>query len=197
MKKLALVLALILALAVMLVSCAKDDAELPENNEEVVENNETPETPDVPEASSAVLSAEELQAAVDKIYEKYPLPFMVGSIPAEMINADSYNYYTGLADDSKVNALVVSESMIGSQAYSLVLLSVKEGEDATAVATEMINGINQRKWMCVEADLIRTVASGNTVMLVMIDSSMEIGIDGFVDAFVEAVGEVTFEAAKN
>ena len=204
MKKLALVLALILALAVMLVSCAKDEAEAPENNEEVVENTETPEdieTPDAPEveapATSAILSAEELQAAIDKIYEKYPLPFMVGSIPAEMINADSYSYYTGLADDSKVNAIVVSESMIGAQAYSLVLLSVKEGEDANAVATEMINGIDQRKWMCVEADLIRTVVSGNTVMLVMIDSSMEIGIDPFVDAFVEAVGEVTFEATKN
>ena len=57
MKKLTLVLALILALAVMLVSCAKDETKAPENNEEVVENNnETPEeTPDAPEASGAVL----------------------------------------------------------------------------------------------------------------------------------------------
>lgn len=201
MKKLALVLALILALAVMLVSCKNDVEEAPENNEEVVENNnETPEeTPDAPEASGAVLSAEELQAAIDKIYEKYPLPFMVGSFPDEMVyaDADSYKFYTGLADSSKINATIVSESMIGSQAYSLVLVSVKEGEDVEAIATEMINGIDQRKWMCVEADLIRTVASGNTVMLIMIDSQMQIGIDGFVDAFVEAVGEVTFEATKN
>ncbi len=187
MKKIALLLALLLALTTLLASCSPKE-ETPENNEEVVENNDAPKAP---------LTAEELQAAVDAIYEKYPLPFMTGTIPAEMINADSYSYYTGLLDDSRVNALIVSESMIGAQAYSLVLLSVKEGEDATAVATDMINGIDQRKWMCVEADLIRTVVSGNTVMLVMIDSSMEIGIDGFVDAFTEVVGEITFEAKKN
>lgn len=190
MKKIALLLALVLALTTLLAACSpkEETPEAPENNEEKVETPETPVSP---------LTAEELQSAVDGIYEKYPLPFMAGTIPAEMINADSYTYYTGLADDSKVNAVIVSESMIGAQAYSLVLLSVKEGEDATAVATEMINGIDQRKWMCVEADLIRTVVSGNTVMLVMIDSSMEIGIDGFVDAFTEVVGEVTFEAKKN
>ena len=194
MKKLALVLALVLALTAIFVGCAADEKENEDNkeNNEVVEN-ETPETPDT---TAKILSAEELQTAVDEIYAKYPLPFMVGTIPAEMINADSYTYYTGLADDSKVNAVIVSESMIGAQAYSLVMLSVKEGEDVEAVANEMINGIDQRKWMCVEADLIRTVASGNTVMLVMIDSQMEIGIDGFVDAFTEVVGEITFEATK-
>lgn len=187
MKKLALVLALILALSTMLIGCTSSE----EENNEVVENNNETVTETV-----TVLSAEELQTAVDAIYEKYPVPFMAGTIPAEMITADSYAYYTGLADDSKVNAVIVSESMIGSQAYSLVLLSVKEGEDAEAVANEMINGIDQRKWMCVEADLIRTVASGNTVMLIMIDSEMQIGIDGFVDAFEEAVGSVDFEATK-
>ncbi len=191
MKKIALLLALVLALTTLLASCSPKEEAPENNNEEVVENNDTPDTPVAP------LTAEELQAAVDAIYEKYPLPFMIGTIPAEMINADSYSYYTGLADDSKVNAVIVSESMMGSQAYSLVLLSVKDGEDATAVATDMINGIDQRKWVCVEADLIRTVVSGNTVMLIMIDSSMEIGIDGFVDAFTEVVGEITFEAKKN
>lgn len=190
MKKLALVLALALALTAIFVGCTADEKE----NEVVEENNEVVEQK--PEESAKILSAEELQTAVDEIYAKYPVPFMAGTIPAEMITADSYTYYTGLADDSKVNALIVSESMIGAQAYSLVMLSVKEGEDVEAVANEMINGIDQRKWMCVEADLIRTVASGNTVMLVMIDSSMEIGIDGFVDAFAEVVGQVTFEATK-
>ena len=43
-------------------------------------------------------------------------------------------YYTGLADGTKVSAAAVSEPMIGSIAFSLVVLRVNEGEDAKAVA---------------------------------------------------------------
>lgn len=195
MKKLILALALVLAFTLVFTSCTTKD-EVSDDNKENVENN-IENVEDVPAETSKVLSAEELEAAVNAIYEKHPMPFMTGSIPAEMINADSFKYYTGLDNNEGVNAVVVSESMMGSQAYSLVLLSVEEGNDAEAIATSMINGIDQRKWMCVEADLIRTVVSGNTVMLVMIDSSMDIAIDPFVDAFTEVVGEVTFEAKKN
>lgn len=213
MKKLILILAVILAASVLLVSCAKDETVSPNNQngtenelpvvtpdelpeeEPVVTPDELPVEPEVP-AEPEAPAVSGLQATVDAIYEKYPVPFMAGTIPAEMINADSYTYYTGLADDSKVADLLVSESMIGAQAYSLVLVTVKDGEDVNAVADEMLGGIDQRKWMCVEADLIRVVTSGNTVMLVMIDSSMEIPVDGFVTAFEEVVGAVEYEAVK-
>lgn len=212
MKKLILILAVVLAASVLLVSCAKDETVSPNNQndvenelpvvtpdelpeEPVVTPDELPEEPEVP-AEPEAPAVSGLQATVDAIYEKYPVPFMAGTIPAEMINADSYTYYTGLADDSKVADLLVSESMIGAQAYSLVLVTVKDGEDVNAVADEMLGGIDQRKWMCVEADLIRVVTNGNTVMLVMIDSSMDISIDGFVTAFEEVVGAVEYEAVK-
>ena len=188
MKKIILALALVLAFTLVFASCSNE--EVADDNKENVEN--------VPEETPAkILTAEELEAAVNAIYEKHPMPFMVGSLPAEMLNADSYLYYTGPENDEAINAVVVSESMMGSQAYSLVLASVKEGNDVEAVATAMMNGINQAKWVCVEADLIRTVVSGNTMRLVMIDSEMQIEIDPFVDAFAEVVGEVTFEAKKN
>lgn len=207
MKKLILILAVVLAASVLLVSCAKDETVSP-NNQGEVENELPVVTPDVLPEEEPVVTPDELpeepeapaasglQATVDAIYGKYPLPFMIGTIPAEMINADSYSYYTGLADDSKIADLLVSESMIGAQAYSLVLATVKDGEDVKAVADEMINGIDQRKWMCVEADLIRVVTNGNTVMLAMIDSNMEIPVDGFVTAFEEVVGAVEYEAVK-
>lgn len=212
MKKLILILAVLLAASVLLVSCSKDETVSPNNQndvenelpvvtpdelpeEPVVTPDELPEEPEVP-AEPEAPAVSGLQATVDAIYAKYPVPFMAGTIPAEMINADSYTYYTGLADDSKVADLLVSESMIGAQAYSLVLVTVKDGEDVNAVADEMLGGIDQRKWMCVEADLIRVVTNGNTVMLVMIDSSMEIPVDGFVTAFEEVVGAVEYEAVK-
>lgn len=193
MKKLILALALILTFTLVFTSCAKND--VIEENNEIVDNNEAVDNKEP--STTAPLTLEELENVVASIYEKHPMPFMTGFIPAEMITADSFSYYTGLENGDALSAVLVSESMMGSQAYSLVLVSVREGEDAEAVATAMINGIDQRKWMCVEADLIRTVVSGNTVMLVMIDSEMGIAIDPFVNAFTEAVGDITFEAKKN
>ena len=194
MKKIIIALSLVLVASMLLVSCAKDVVE--ENNNDIVENNGENNTENNDETTATVLTLEELQAATAGIYEKSPVPFMAGDIPAEMINDESFAYYTGLEDSSKISAVNVSESMIGSQAYSLVLVSVKEGEDVNAVADAMINGIDQRKWMCVEADLIRTVVSGNTVMLIMIDSEMQLDINSFVDAFVEVVGAIDYEATK-
>ncbi|MBE6650192.1 MAG: hypothetical protein E7613_02645 [Ruminococcaceae bacterium] len=218
MKKLIILIAALLAVSVLLVSCSKEEEtgtaspnapvadKTPESTdpetpaEPEVTDPETPAEPEVTDPEAPVEpeapAVSGLQATVDAIYEKYPVPFMAGTIPAEMINADSYAYYTGMADDSKVADLLVSESMIGAQAYSLVLVTVKDGEDVNAVADAMINGIDQRKWMCVEADLIKVVTHGNTVMLVMIDSSMEIPVDGFVTAFEEVVGAVEYEAKK-
>ena len=217
MKKLIILIAALLAVSVLLVSCSKEeDKGTASPNNATVENQETvtPSEPEVtepevtepevtePEVTEPEVTEPEapaatgLQATVDAIYEKSPVPFMAGTIPAEMVAGEMFAYYTGMADDSKVSEVLVSESMMGAQAYSLVLATVKDGEDVKAVADAMINGIDQRKWICVEADLIRTVAHGNTVMLIMIDSQMEIPVDGFVTAFEEVVGAVEYEAVK-
>ena len=73
---------------------------------------------------------------------------------------DWYGYLAGLTADNvdKVDAAVVSEPMTGSQAYSLVLLRLKDKADAREIADSMEENISMRKWVCVEADKARVVS---------------------------------------
>ena len=60
--------------------------------------------------------------------------------------------------------------MIGSIPYSLVLVKVKNASDASDIASQMKSGINQRKWVCVEADDLAVTYSGDVVLLFMVGS---------------------------
>ena len=98
-------------------------------------------------------------------------------------------YYTGLADGSKVKEAAVSEPMIGSIAFSLVVLRVNDAADAKTVALEMKDNINTRKWMCVEAGDLQVAGFGDVVMLIMVDESFDsIASQDFVDAFKAVCG---------
>ena len=50
----------------------------------------------------------------------------------------------------------------------------------------MRDGINQAKWICVEADDLRVVACGDVIMLVMVSSQLSdtVTAQDMVDAFV-------------
>lgn len=139
-----------------------------------------------------------LSDAVNQMNEIFVPPFMVGEVPVEMAdmnNPDSLKSYAGLSSADKISELVVSESMVGAQAYSLVMVRLNDSADASAVAQEMKDGIDTRKWICVEADDLQVVASGDVVMLVMVSSeyAADITSASVVDAFKTVVGELTVE----
>ena len=67
----------------------------------------------------------------------------------DLSDGDMFTAVTGLADSDKVKEAAYSESMMGSQAYSLVVVRVKQSKYAADVADEMLNGINPAKWICV------------------------------------------------
>ena len=102
----------------------------------------------------------------------------------DLSDADAVKYNLGLDDASKVKEAAVSEPMMGSQAYSLVVVKVNDAKDTKDVANAMLNGINQRKWICVEADNLKVMAKGDTILLFMVDSS-----------FAETVKVAEIEAA--
>ena len=56
---------------------------------------------------------------------------------------------TGLENANDLEYIVISEPMITSQAYSLVLAKVKEGKNASEIAKTMNENIDARKWICV------------------------------------------------
>ena len=130
-----------------------------------------------------------------KLYEANPVEFMVGPAMAlDLADPDALMMYTGLESADGVAEAAWSESMIGAQPYSLVFVRAAEGADMEAIKNAMFNGINTRKWICVEADQLRVVSAADVIMLVMAGSEFAPGLaDGMVEAFTANVGELSGE----
>jgi hypothetical protein len=88
--------------------------------------------------------------------------------------------------------------MMGSQAYSLVVVKLKDAADAEAVAAEMLSGINPRKWICVEADDLRVSAAGDAVVLIMVGSAHAdvATAAGITEAFSAVAGGLTLDMTR-
>ncbi len=113
-------------------------------------------------------NAEALSAIIDSVYStiELELPALMTQI-VDVTDADAVAYITGLADPSQVEYVVASEPMMSSQAYSFVLVKVKDGVSADEVAKTMCDNIDQRKWICVTAEKVYTTSSGDVACLIM------------------------------
>lgn len=60
-----------------------------------------------------------------------------------------------------------ADAMISAVAHSVVLVRLPEGADAEAVAKEIEEKADPRKWICVEAEKTIVKTNGNLVLLVM------------------------------
>ena len=127
---------------------------------------------------------------IEKIYAKKTVELPLGTTELDLSDGEMFTAVTGLASSDKVKAAAYSESMMGSQAYSLVVVRVKKSKDAATVADEMLNGINPAKWICVEADDVRVAAYDDLVMLIMVSSSLEETVTGkeIVSSFKKVCG---------
>ena len=125
---------------------------------------------------------------IDKIYAKKTVELPLGTTELDLSDGEMFTAVTGLASSDKVKEAAYSESMIGSQAYSMVVVRVKKSKDATTVADEMLNGINPAKWICVEADDVRVAAYDDLVMLIMTSSQLDITSKEMVSAFKKVCG---------
>lgn len=134
---------------------------LTKNKEENVTNNNSAE-------SMQVSSADDLVAMVDKIYEG-----MQGQLPSlatdiiEVSDVDMVNTLTGLETGEELEYLVVSQPLMSSQAYTLVLAKVKAGVDANDVANKMCEQVDTRRWICVEAEKVNATSMGDVVCMIM------------------------------
>lgn len=107
---------------------------------------------------------------IDKIYTNHAkLELHVDTMDLDLTDADAVKYNTGLASGEKISQASISEAMM-SQAYSLVVLRVKDAADAPQIAKEIYDNVDTRKWVCVEADTKTVMYSGDVVVLFMIDS---------------------------
>ena len=167
MKKL-IAMILVLAMAVAMVACGN-------------------------KAANKASLAGTMEENVLKVMEIAPVEFMGGLYPVDLADTSEdglweIQSFTGLSDASKITDLAVYESMIGAQAFSLVMVRTAEGEDTKAVAQEMKDNIDPRKWVCVCADEVMVAGYGDTVMVIMVDTMMGLHAQSYVDAFAQVAG---------
>ena len=135
-------------------------------------------------------SCEEL---LNKIVEIQPVEFMGGTMPVDLADTSedglwAIDYFTGLSDASQITEACVFEPMMGSIAFSMVMVRAAEGVDKQALAESMKIGIDTRKWVCVGADDLLVTGYADMVMLIMVDTNTGLTAQPFVDAFASVVG---------
>lgn len=175
----------------MLVGCGKNnkaEEQTPAPTPVVTETAAPTETPATNNETGLV---GDLTTIMDQIYANKEVPLNLATMPVDLADPDAVKAFTGLDDASKIKEAVASEPMMGSQAYSVVLVRTNDAADAEAVADAMKAGIDPRKWICVTADNVNVAGYGDVVMLVMISSELSesaASTDDIVNAFQTVCG---------
>lgn len=82
-------------------------------------------------------------------------------------STESWKRFTGLSDSTNVEFAVVSEPLMNAQAYSLVVLKVKDTSKIESMKQEMYDNINMAKWICVSAEKLYITNSDDIIFMVM------------------------------
>ena len=111
---------------------------------------------------------DDLVSLINQIYEGVTIEMPKLQTQAlDVTDANMVKTFTGLDSTENIENLVVSEPLMSSQAYSLVLVKVKDGANINDMAKSMNENIDVRKWICVSAEKVYTATSGNVICLVM------------------------------
>ena len=169
----------ILLAAIMMftvVACAKD------------ENSEKNETSSTTKTDSNANYEGSLENLMNAVYEKNPVEVTLGPPMAiELADANNVNYSLGLSDASNIEEAICSEPMIGSQAYSFCLVRAKKDADIDELKQNIMDGIDPRKWICVQANKIIVANYGDVIALIMTDNNLS---ESMADDLYKAFGEV-------
>lgn len=111
---------------------------------------------------------QDMKDLVDKIYEN-----LVGKLPSLQTykisteDITSVQTYTGLKSADNIEILIASEPLMSSQAYSLAILKVAKNADIEAMKQEMLDNIDTRRWICVQAEKLYVTNYEDVIFLVM------------------------------
>ena len=96
---------------------------------------------------------------------------MLGDINVLTDVPDNVEYYIGAkANEVEYEEIYVREPMMGSIAHSVVLVRMKDGADIETAKKAIKEGVDPRKWICVEVpkeDVI-VKSRGNIIVLIMV-----------------------------
>lgn len=173
-------LILIIVCVVVCIICinSKKTEIIDENSQNLVENvenvvDEENVAGNTETAGIEINSENDLSVLVDELYsENADLYPNLASQVIDVTDSETVKYMTGLENGDDLEYLVVSEPMMSSQAYSLVIAKVKKGALADSIAKMMNDNIDTRKWICVEAEKVYATSSGDIAFLVMSSEEM-------------------------
>ena len=115
-------------------------------------------------------STANMKNLIDSIYKNanVELPSLETN---EIDMSDNYTVstYTGSQDNSNIESIIVSEPLISSQAYSLVVMKLKNSADVEKVKQNIYDNVNMSKWICVSAEKLYITNYNNIVFYVMSD----------------------------
>ncbi len=135
----------------------------------------------------------ETEAMLNLLIAKQPMQFPTMVMPIDMADEFAWNGYTGLESKEHVVEAAVCEAAMGSQAFSLVLVKVDDVANVEAMAKAIQENVNPRKWICVNADDLMVVATGEYVLLAMMDSEYKADATAksTTDLFAQEFGALT------
>ena len=191
MKKLALAMALVMMLSVF-AACGNDAAETTVATAEPTDAM----TEGVIDGSDAEIEMPEadpeLSALFAKLYEEVPVELMIGDIPVDLKDPVSLSSFVGTESADGIEAALASEAMMGAQAYSITLVRAENEEAAAKLAKTMFDGVNTRKWICVEATDKQAASYGNLAVFIMVDPELGVTSEQLMQGFATVFGgEIT------
>ena len=151
--------------ASLVTGCASGNTEDNRNSDEV----QTEEVKDTQEMVH-LETAEDVTAFFDELYQGVPqdmLPANIATTELPLDDMETVTYQTGLEDLSGIEGIYLSESMIGSVAYSALYIRTNDEADAQQLRQTLMDNINPAKWICVTAEKQIAGVFGNDIFFVM------------------------------
>ena len=149
------------------------------------------------ETNETLQTAGDIKKMLETIYKN-----LAGELPeltTEEINlkeSELVESLTGLKSTDDINTLVVSEPVMGSQALEVAVIKTKEKTDNEAMMQNIKDNVDMSRWICVSAEKLYIVNSGDVIFMVMADSDWAKSIyDEFVKYMDNKVGKTLEKGA--
>lgn len=171
-----------------------EDVTTPEDGEtgdDATEGDDEATTPEEGEGEGEDVLMAETAVLLDTLSTLVPMQFPLGVMTIDHTDLEALEAYTGLKANDGIVEMSVMEPLMGSMAYSVVLVKLDGTADAEAMATNIKDSVNPRKWICVEADDLNAAVVGEYVIFAMLDDEYkeDATAKGITDAFVQMMND--------
>ena len=149
------------------------------------------------ETNETLQTAGDIKKMLETIYKN--LADELPELTTEEINlkeSELVESLTGLKSTDDINTLIVSEPVMGSQALEVAVIKTKEKTDNEAMMQNIKDNVDMSRWICVSAEKLYIVNSGDVIFMVMADSDWAKSIyDEFVKYMDNKVGKTLEKGA--